>query len=52
MTNSSLQVKMVVDLPCMMAECATIEKRGNTIGDAIELMRFHMFAKHGQGGAS
>ena len=52
MTNSSLQVKMVVELQCMMAECDTVEKRGETMTDMIELMKFHMFAEHGQGGAS
>ena len=43
---------MVMELPCMMTGYDTNEKRGTTMTEAIELMKLHMIAEHGQGGAS
>ena len=41
-----------MELACSMTECPLVEKRADTMTDAIELMKFHMFSEHGQGGSS
>ena len=52
MTDSPLQAKMTVELKCRMTECPFIEKEADNMTNAIELMKFHMFSEHGQGGGS
>ena len=41
---------MVVELTCRMTECPFGEKEADSLTTAIELMKFHMFAEHRQGG--
>ena len=43
----SFLVKMVVELKCRMHECQYVEKEGDTMMAAIELMKFHLQAEHG-----
>ena len=43
---------MVVELTCRMTECPFVEKEVDSLTTAIELMKFHMFAEHGQGGGN
>ena len=40
---------MVVELTCRMTECPFVEKEADSLTTAIDLMKFHMFAEHGQG---
>ena len=43
---------MVVELKCRMTECPFVEMEADSMTNAIELMKFHMFSEHGQGGGS
>ena len=40
----------MVKLECSIAGCDKVEKKGTTMMEAIELMKFHRTNKHGQRG--
>ena len=40
----------MVELKCRVAGCDNVEKEGTTIAEAIDLLKFHVAAVHGQGG--
>ena len=37
----------MVELKCKMHECKYVEKEGDSMTNAIELLKFHMTAEHG-----